>query len=253
MGMIQLKSSFLHHQPPSRVIVSFFLLIALCGGSKTETLATVFSDQMMPNPPASSHLELPLPATPESLYRVAVTFDDGPGAAEIQTRLLEVLDRYNARCTFFLIGKNVELRPMEVRQIVEAGHTIGNHSYSHPNFLRLSNAKQYFEVTETQRLIFETAGVTPTLFRPPYGSFYDDTGNSGSLQVIRWNVDSRDWALKNTQKIVDFTLPQIHDLSIILFHSIYETTVDAVEIILDTLSNQGYSFVTAEEILELST
>ena len=181
---------------------------------------------------------------------VAITFDDGP--TNNTDRVLEMLERYNAKATFFLIGVNISAKQQQVTNIYNAGHQIGNHTYNHSNLVKFGTNGIINEINSTDNLIASITGQRPTSMRPPFGSYNESVANvlaSTGHSVIMWDIDPRDWDVKNTATVTNHVLERVQDGSIILLHDFYDTSVDAAENILSTLSAQGYKFVTVDELL----
>jgi peptidoglycan/xylan/chitin deacetylase (PgdA/CDA1 family) len=210
-------------------------------------------------------LELPLNpvlgqvfAKGNKVRAVALTFDDGPGVST--DAILAILKAYNAKATFFVIGKNARANPETLRRIVNDGHEIGNHTYSHfyqaaidpPHTLRA-------ELDSTEAVIQEITGSRPILFRPPHGWrnpwMIQECAKRG-YNVVLWSVSSEDWLTKSPVHIKEKVFSHIHPGSIILFHDRLNTgldkgmphTVELLPAILDSLSRAGYSFVTVSEL-----
>lgn len=187
---------------------------------------------------------------------VALTFDDGPG---VNTKeVLEILEKEEILATFFLTGAEIEQYPNEALAIVEAGHEIGNHSYSHnrmvfktPNFIQT-------ELESTNELIRNIGYEGDIHFRPPYGKklfllpyYLEKIGQ----KTIMWNIEPEthpDVAFSST-KIVDYVTEEIEPGSIILLHVMYESrreSVNALITLIPALKNEGYTFVTVSELLD---
>lgn len=193
----------------------------------------------------------PTPETPPVPDKwVALTFDDGPHPV-FTRRLLEILERYDAHCTFFVLGQNVDLYPSVVKDVVDAGHSIANHSYSHIHPKKATQQQLIDEIERTNQAVFNASGVWPTLFRPPYGAIPRTTKTLDGMRVIHWSVDSLDWSLRDAEMTLAHSLPKIADGSIVLMHDIHEPTLETVERLLEILSADGYGFVTVEALAEM--
>ena len=156
--------------------------------------------------PASSLFGSTLRA-PASPGEIALTFDDGPNP-RWTPRLLEILDRYNARATFFLIGKYAALQPDLVRQMHAAGHQIANHSWSHPNFAFTSNRETQLQLSRTQHELQSILGQPIRFFRPPFGARRPYTlrlARSLGLTPVLWNAMAPDWKATH----VDHVAPRL--------------------------------------------
>lgn len=179
---------------------------------------------------------------------VALTFDDGPSDATT-IELLKTLRKEKIVATFFVLGENVESNPNIAKRIVLDGHEIANHSYSHPDFTTLSTDEIREEINETDKQIFLKTGRLPEIFRPPYGSVNKEVSRAVRLPIIQWDVDTEDWSLKNSEKILKNVIESIKDGSIILLHDIHKESVDSVPSIIDYLRKQDYEFVTVTDLL----
>lgn len=191
---------------------------------------------------------------------VALTYDDGPNDP-CTLRLLEVLDRYSVKATFFVLGQFVRQKPEIVRALAAAGHVIGNHSWDHPRLIFASEAELRHQVEQTQSAIVDACGVTPTLFRPPYGG-----RRPGTLQTVRalglepvmWNVTCYDWKPTSADKVVAHAQRQIRGGDVILMHDGDQQamgadrrhSVEATDRILAHYKAQGLQFVTIPEMMK---
>lgn len=180
---------------------------------------------------------------------VALTFDDGP--SKYTDQILDILKKYNACGTFFLIGNKVEFYSDTLRRMLEEGSEIGNHSYDHKLLTRLSKESFQEEINKTQMAIKKVTGFTPTLFRPTYGGYNNTLKSYTDLKFVLWDVDSRDWQVKSKEKILKNVLPNVKSGSIVLMHDNHEYSVNALEDMIESLKKQGYKFVTVTELLEL--
>jgi peptidoglycan/xylan/chitin deacetylase (PgdA/CDA1 family) len=190
---------------------------------------------------------------------VALTFDDGPHP-EYTPRLLEILKKHKAQATFFMLGTNAQRYPDIVRQVAEAKHAIGNHSWDHPSFPLISGKERRFQIRACARAI---APYGQKLFRPPYGN----QTTASRLDVawlgyksIGWNIIALDWLDHDPNWMVDQMVSEIQPGSIILFHdALYdfieeshagrEATFRAVNMLLECLDNQ-FRFITIPELLQ---
>lgn len=181
--------------------------------------------------------------------RVALTYDDGPNP--IYTRqVLEVLKEENVPASFFLLGKSVEKYPELTKEIADQGHCIGNHTYSHINVCQLPEAAVVDEVEKTNQLIYESCGVCPELFRPPFGCVRKKLAEDMHMIPVFWDVDPKDWKVKNTDTVVNEVLKNIEDGDIILMHDAYGSTVEATKLLIPKLREMGYTFVTVDQLIQ---
>ena len=182
---------------------------------------------------------------------IALTFDDGP--SNETERFLAALDRLDVRATFFVCGRNVERRPRATRAIADAGHAIGNHTFSHPRLPLCSDARARSEVARTQEAIGAAVGARPSLFRAPYGlrspalrRLLPEHGLAG----VHWSVIGRDWKL-DAPRIARRVLAGAGPGSIVCLHDGHETfpladraeTLKAVRRVVPQLKDLGYRFV----------
>lgn len=177
---------------------------------------------------------------------IALTFDDGPG--KYTMRLLDALEEHGAQATFFMQGKNVELYKEEVAKMKEIGCELGNHSYNHPKFTKVSIADMQAQINDTNRAIEDITGEPASVLRPPYGSTNDDVKQNVGMPMILWSVDTMDWKTRDTQATIDSVLTNAKDGDIVLMHDIHEPTVDAAIELIGKLQEQGYSLVTVSEL-----
>jgi peptidoglycan/xylan/chitin deacetylase (PgdA/CDA1 family) len=178
----------------------------------------------------------------------ALTFDDGPDAT-YTPQVAKVLARYNVPATFFVVGQRVSSRPDTVLALHSAGHEIANHSWSHPDFTKLSAAERKSQITRTTAAL-EKIGITPRWFRPPYGAFDKSVVKSSQgcgLKPVLWSVDPLDWAQPGVQKIENRVLNGSGNGAVILLHSTNPQTVAALPGIIEKLSARGYTFVTMSQ------
>lgn len=182
--------------------------------------------------------------------RIALTYDDGPHHL-YTLQILEELEKYGAHATFFVLGNRAEFHPDIVLETMEAGHEIGNHSWSHPKFSGLSKKQIVNQIEKTQDVVHSITGEYPTFVRTPYGSMSDSILNAINMPVVLWSVDPKDWKVSSSKAVIDNVLNNVEDGSIILLHDTYEHTVSATATIVETLSEEGYEFVTVTELLGL--
>lgn len=179
---------------------------------------------------------------------VALTFDDGPHSKNTDD-ILNILSKYNAYATFFMLGSNAEKYPDVVKRVFDAGNEIGIHTWSHKELTKLSSDEIKKEVDNTASKIEKITGKRPTLVRPPYGSINENVKNTIDNPLILWNVDSLDWKSRDKEKIVPLVLNDVQDGDIILLHDIHSTTVPAVEEILKYLVENDYQVITVSQML----
>lgn len=180
---------------------------------------------------------------------LALTFDDGP-KGDVTPRILDTLDRYGAKATFFLIGMNVPGNEALVRRMHQSGHEIGNHTWSHRNLADLSPQEVGADISQAQAAIAAAGVPAPQLLRPPYGAFNTMVRSHVPMTVVGWSIDPEDWRAKKPEKIVEHVLANAKPGAIVDLHDIYPVTADALEPLLATLA-QTYQLVTVSELLNL--
>lgn len=189
---------------------------------------------------------------------VALTFDDGPHP-EYTLQILDILDKYDAKATFFVIGENADKYRDIVKEEYDRGHEIGNHTYTHPDLKKISASEFLEEIKKTKEIIEEITGETPVLFRPPGGylnnSIVNELTEQNGIPVLwSWRQDTRDWACPSSSSISNSVLKNLKDGDIILFHDYNakkSPTPAALETILSELSEKGYKFVTVSELMSM--
>jgi peptidoglycan/xylan/chitin deacetylase (PgdA/CDA1 family) len=195
---------------------------------------------------------------PEDQRRVALTFDDGPDG-EWTPEILDILDRYGVKATFFCVGMMIRYFPSVVRRLVEQGHVVGNHTWNHPHLPRLQPSQVRYELRRTSDELVRVAGVRPRLFRPPYGQLDEDVIREVigmGYRIILWNVDSLCWAGLDGPQIATNVLMHMQPGGIVLMHSAGGVnrlpTVQALPYIIDITRAAGYTFATVPELLGIS-
>lgn len=182
---------------------------------------------------------------------VALSFDAAWGNEDTQ-QLIDILNKYKINTTFFVVGDWVDKYPESVKALADAGNEVMNHSLNHAHFSRLSEDEIVADVTACNEKISAVTGVTPTLFRCPYGE-YDDhvikAVSSMGMTAVQWNIDSLDWKGLSASEIQKRVLKNIEPGSIILFHNAAENTPEALPGIIESLIADGYKIVPISQIL----
>ena len=185
---------------------------------------------------------------------VALTFDDGPHKFRTP-EILDVLDKYNVKATFFVVGAMAHEYKDIIKREICSGHEIGNHTYNHSKMRKLSCERLIKELDATENELYEIAEYRPKLFRPPEGYYSEQIAKAvGKIDydIILWNIDTLDWAHNEVDKICSCIYDGIKPGSIILFHDYVvgkSPTVSALEIIIPELLSRGYKFVTVSELI----
>lgn len=180
--------------------------------------------------------------------RIALTFDDGPHPVYTE-ELLDGLKERGIHATFFVIGKNIEGNEELIQRMAEEGHLIGNHTYDHVKISALSGTDACSQVERTSALVREITGKDTEFIRPPFGTWNNNLECSFEMIPVLWDVDPLDWTTKNTNLIVERVLDDTEPGDIILLHDYYESSVEAALKIIDELTEQGYEFVTVDELI----
>ena len=185
---------------------------------------------------------------------VALTFDDGP-VAEFTPGVLDLLEEYKVKATFFCIGNRVEQASALTQRIHSSGHLLGNHTYSHAQLFDLyPQKKMQEELIHTNSLIAEVTGAAPRFFRPPYGVTNPNLRRAVEalkLDVIGWNVRSLDTSIMDEGKIVRRIMDRLQPGAIILVHDSHPRILPVLKEILPKIIAQGYSFVPLDKLLKL--
>ena len=215
-------------------------------------LAVIIGTVISVNAFASGERLLPIYCVKTNEKCIALTFDAAWGADDTDT-LIEILKKYNAKATFFVVAEWVDKYPDEVKKLHDNGHDVMNHSATHPYMTSLSESKMLEELNTCNQKIAAITGKTPTLFRCPYGD-YDNkvikTVESIGMKTIQWDVDSLDWKENATvESIVTRVTGKVKNGSIVLFHNDAEFTPEALPIILERLTAEGYTFKRAADLI----
>ncbi|HZR59090.1 MAG TPA: polysaccharide deacetylase family protein [Terriglobales bacterium] len=191
--------------------------------------------------------------------QLALTYDDGPNDPYTR-RLLEVLAKHNVRATFFLIGKFVQQRPDIVRDLVQAGHVVGNHTFTHPLLIFKTGVQVRDEILQCKRAITDAVGEHSNLFRPPFGGRRPVTlrvVRELGLDPVMWNVTGYDWSAPPAEHIERKVSAQVRGGNVILLHdgghkalgADRSSTVRATEQLIAKYKAEGYEFVTMPEMM----
>ena len=187
--------------------------------------------------------------------KIALTFDDGPHPRYTQ-KIIDILDKYNAKATFFIIGENIEYYGDVLLKIIENGHEIGNHTFSHENIKNKTEDEIIAEIEACNSAIYDKCGLKTKLFRPPGGIMADicisKTDILSDYDIIYWSIDTLDWAHESPQKISENVIKNIKSGDIILMHDYIgqnSPTPEALEIMLPKLIAEGYEFITVSELI----
>ena len=182
---------------------------------------------------------------------ISVTFDASWGGDKTLA-ILDLLDQYNAKATFFLVGIWVDKYPELVQEIARRGHEIGNHSDSHAHFTQISDAQIRQELKDCSDKIEALTGTRPTLFRPPYGDYNSKVitvVRDAGYEAVQWSIDSLDWKNRGVNDLVKRATNNVQKGDIILFHNDSQYIVEALPAILQHYQAQGFTMIPAKDIL----
>ena len=180
---------------------------------------------------------------------IAFTFDDGPGV--YTSKLLDNLNKYNSKATFFALGCQVKKYPSVLKDVYDSGMEIGTHTYHHYNLNTLSESEIIKEIKTSKKAIKDVIGVNPTAFRPPYGNYNSFVSKKAGLPMFYWSVDTRDWEHKDITYVYNTVLNTAGDGELVLLHDFHETTVKGFIKALPVLKKRGYELVTVSELYKL--
>lgn len=207
--------------------------------AKTAT-TTYFCDVTVNVPPIESRV-----IDPEKPI-IALSFDDGPSIYTPQ--ILEILQSYGVTATFFEVGYNIDKYPDYILQEYLAGCEVGNHTVDHPNLKTLSKSKVKQEINNNLEKLNKILGEGTRLLRPPYGNYNDTVKEVANAPLITWSIDTLDWKTKNAQSVFAEVKRSAKDGYIILMHSLYKSSVEALEYVIPWLLDQGYQVCSVSEM-----
>ncbi len=183
---------------------------------------------------------------------VALTFDDGP-SGENTEELLQMLEEKDVHATFFLCGYRMDTYPEQPKKLIEAGHELGVHGYSHTCFDQLDPTRLHAELQTTKDQLENLTGCCPKLLRPPCGAYNEmvrrEAAEAG-LSIMLWSVDPEDWRCSDPQELSARVCGKAKNGSVILLHDMHHSSIEAAADIIDKLSARGFSFLTVSELAE---
>lgn len=184
----------------------------------------------------------------ENRKKIALTFDDGPHPY-YTLQLLEGLKERDVKVTFFITGQNAEAYPEIVREIYAEGHLIGNHTYSHTQLNSRNSEIFKQEIIKTNKVIRDITGEDTIYIRPPYGSWNKELEKELNMFPVLWTIDPKDWCSSDVSGIVKRVCSKAEENGIVLMHDQYKSTITAAFKVIDELKEEGYEFVTVDELL----
>lgn len=225
------------------ILICFILgLITAITGvmTVTDAIATASTDRV-----------IPIYSVDRTKKVCSISFDAAWGNEQTDT-LLEILDQYKVKTTFFLVGQWVDKFPESVKKIAEKGHDVGNHGDTHAHMTQQSDETILQELNSCNSKIEKITGKSPTLFRPPYGDYNNNLVNAVkglNMYCVQWDVDSLDWKDPSVDQIVLNCTKKLQPGSIILLHNGATNTPEALPKIIEAIQGQGYKIVPISKIL----
>jgi len=177
---------------------------------------------------------------------VALTYDDGP--SQYTSSILDTLEKYGGKATFFVVGERVSTYSSIVKRAYNMGCQIGNHTYNHTILTSVSLAVIQSQISATNTAVKNVTGVAPTVMRPPGGSYNSTVKSTVGMPIILWSIDTLDWKTRNSASTVSAVLNNVKDGDIVLMHDLYSATATASLTIIPGLISKGYQLVTVEEM-----
>lgn len=196
--------------------------------------------------PVNSFIVDPSSVFSGSEKKVALTFDDGPHP-ERTPAILDVLEKYNANGTFYMLGKRVSYFPDIAKEVAARGHEVGNHTWDHPRLTRLSQEEVSQQMVATKQIIKHVTGQNTNQIRLPFGE-NPSTPYPGQMEIVPWDLSVESWRKDSPEKIAETFINEIENGDIVLLHDLEPSTVEVLDIMLAELSRQGYQFVTVSEL-----
>lgn len=235
--------------------MKFFLIKRKILGGAACLLAAAAMFYVVNRPPflsaSASERQLPIYCVQRDQKMISISFDAAWGNEDTQ-QLIDILGKYNIKATFFVVGEWVDKYPESVKALHDAGHEVMNHSNSHAHMSQLSKEEIVSDVEACNDKIEAVTGVRPTLIRPPYGEYDNNVITairSTGMEPIQWDVDSLDWKELEAPEIVERVTKRVQPGSIVLFHNAALHTPEALPTIIETLLQEGYTFVPISELI----
>lgn len=180
---------------------------------------------------------------------VAFTFDDGP--SEYTLDILKTLELNNCSATFFMLGSKMKGNEQIVEEIFNSNSEVASHTYSHKYLTKLDETNITSEINTTNIIFNEITSSNIEYIRPPYGSYNDSVLSLSPVPLVLWSLDTKDWLLRDSEKIYNNVLSTVKDGDIILMHDVYKETVEAVKIIIPALKDMGYEIVSVSNLINI--
>lgn len=181
----------------------------------------------------------------ENKKYIAFTFDDGP--SKYTKELLKTLELNDSTATFFMLGNRMKYNEEIVKEVYKSSSEVASHTYSHKNLNKLSKDDILKEINSTSIIFNKITNNNIKYIRPPYGN-YNDTVKSTKFPIILWNIDPKDWLVKDSTKVYNSVLKHACDGCIVLMHDLYPTTIEAVKMLIPKLNSLGYEVVSISDL-----
>ncbi len=182
----------------------------------------------------------------KSKKMIALTFDDGPNYNT--SKVIDVLNKYDIKATFFVLGSRAINNKDILKKMADSGMEIGNHTYNHLLLTKYDENKIRSEIEDTSEVIYSATKKKPKLLRPSYGSVNNKIKKVANMPIIIWDIDTLDWKYHNSKRITSRVVNKVRDGDIILMHDIYSASLNALSNIIPILQDNGYEFVTIDEL-----
>lgn len=182
----------------------------------------------------------------KSKKMIALTFDDGPNYNT--SKIIDVLNKYDIKATFFVLGNRAINNKDILKKMADSGMEIGNHTYNHLLLTKYDENKIRSEIEDTSEVIYNATKKRPKLLRPSYGSVNNKIKKVANMPIIIWDIDTLDWKYHNSKRITSRVVNKVRDGDIILMHDIYSASLNALSNIIPILQDNGYEFVTIDEL-----
>jgi peptidoglycan/xylan/chitin deacetylase (PgdA/CDA1 family) len=184
-----------------------------------------------------------------SVPMVALTYDDGP-YSPVTNRILDTLERYDAKATFFVVGNRVSSYSSTVKRAYNMGCEIANHTYNHTFLTSASSSTISNEINRTNSAVKSVTGQSPVIVRAPGGDLNSRVLSTVNYPFVGWDVDTLDWSSRNASSVIAKVKGNVRNGSIVLMHDLYSSTATATETIVPWLIDEGYCLVTVSELME---
>lgn len=243
----QSNEAFIRAGPKSRNLSGILLCLCLL----ITCAAYTFGPNHQVTAVVAQKRELPIYCVERNDKVISISFDASWGADKT-TSILDILDQYNVKTTFFLVGGWVDKYPDMLKEIVARGHEIGNHSDTHAHMNSLSEQQIRDELSSMSNKVEKLTGERPHLFRPPYGEYNDrviTVSRAEGYEAVQWSIDSLDWKDRGTQDIIRQCTYRVNNGDIVLFHNDSNDIVNALPTVIQHYQGLGFSIIPVSQIL----